>query len=366
MKDVTLSETAAPEVAAQRWLRGAVDEAIAQLVGARRELAGMDRVIRADGIDGISLPPVNQRRVHLVAVAAGGRRTVPFAAGNLKGDGYMHVIEEEAFREIVGELDTVGDFLQYLEAKEAFGGSIICEGEENLFASYLAAGRQLPTECDQLIVTDDTWSGIRSRPEFVARKEADRVSYWWDDMIERFIKDYEVQPEGNPEPSDHERVVRALAGENRFARRILSAACVDWLQRKQPGARNTVSPFSDIAYVFAVYPRGWERDFRTRELSARCYVMRSMSRKPTVVGIATELYEPSAGFTMDAMYMHLPEWTDEDERIAAEAKANFGFFKNPTTRRASESEFPSPTVRSKSRAQRNREKRERRERPRRR
>jgi hypothetical protein len=361
VKEHALSETADPAVAAQRWLRAAVDEAIAQLHGARRELARMDRVIRADSTDGIDLPPVNERRIHLVAVATGAKRSIPLFGGNRNGDGYVHVIEEEALNAILGELDTAGDFFHYLEAKEAFPGTIVCEGEENLLAAYLTAGRQLPTNCDHLVVGDDMWPGIRSRPEFIARKEEDRVSYWWDEMIERFIKDYEVCADLGPSPSDHEMVVRVLAGENRFARRILSADCLEWLHRKQAGARNMISPCSEVAYVFGVYPRDWTREYRTSDLSARCYVARSLWKRETVVGIGTELYDPS-GFSMEAVYMHLPEWTAEDERIAEEAKARFGFFKNATVLRGSASEFPTTVPAPQTRAQRNREKRERRKR----
>jgi hypothetical protein len=195
VKEHSLKDNVEPEVAAQRWLRGAVHEAVAQLHGAHRELASMSRVIRVDGTDGIDLPPIEKRRIHLVAVAAGGQRSIPFVAGgDRNGDGYVHVIEEEALHDILGELDTTADFLHYLEAKEAFSGRIICHGEENLLGWYLHGGRRLPTECELLVVDNDIWAGLRARPEFLARKEADRVSYWWDEMIERFIGDYEVRP----------------------------------------------------------------------------------------------------------------------------------------------------------------------------
>src|SRR5688572_10836216 len=74
VKEITLNETKDPEVAAQRWLRAAVDASIRQLVGAQRELASMTIVVRHDGHPGIELPPPDRRRVHLVAVAVGGKR----------------------------------------------------------------------------------------------------------------------------------------------------------------------------------------------------------------------------------------------------------------------------------------------------
>lgn len=235
----------------------------------------------------------------------------------------------------------------------------MCSGEENLFGLYLREGRRFPQGRDILVVADDAWSHLQARPEFIARKEENVISYWWDRMIERFINDYEVRPDGGPTPSEHERVVRVLASENRFSRRILSGAFLDWLQRRQTGARNVVSGHSKVAYVFGVYPRDWARERRAAELRARCYVARSVTSMPTVVGIATEVYEPS-GYSMDAVYMHLPEWTAEDERLAEETKAKFGIMQNPTLLHRSEREFPSPTGYPTGRTEKNRRKRARR------
>jgi hypothetical protein len=60
-------------------------------------------VIKSDGSPGIPLPSRSERVVHLVAVAAGGKREVPFGGGGREGD-YIHVLDEFALREIFGEL----------------------------------------------------------------------------------------------------------------------------------------------------------------------------------------------------------------------------------------------------------------------
>ncbi|HEY1696045.1 MAG TPA: hypothetical protein VGG39_27950 [Polyangiaceae bacterium] len=122
VKEHLLQEDRDVETAANRWLRAAVDEGVAQLRGAQRELAAMDRVIRADGTDGIDLPDRDQRRIHLVAVACGGKRSVPFSGGDRDGNGYVHVLEEEALREILGELDTADDFFSLSRCEGRFRG----------------------------------------------------------------------------------------------------------------------------------------------------------------------------------------------------------------------------------------------------
>jgi hypothetical protein len=359
VKEIVLpeTETGPTEVAAERWSRKAIDESVKQLHGALRQLAVMTQVVRSDGSPGIPLANTDARQVHLVAVAAGGRRKVPFAGG-VKDGQYVHVLDEFALREILGELNTAPDFIEYLLAKESFPGTIVCEGEENLLALYIHRGRKLPTEMKLLIVDGDLWTEVRAKPEFKARQEEDRISFWWDRLIELLAEGYDVPKESGPSLSEREIVVRTLAAENRFSRRFLSSAFVQWHLRKQAGARTIVSPSdaSDVAYVFATCPRDWSREHRTCELQARCLVSRSpaVTGRRKVIGLGTEIYDPS-GFSFDAVYFEKNDWTPEDEDLAKEVREKFGFLRDPICSRASADEFPDM-----KRKLRNKRKRERR------
>ena len=92
----------------------AIDESVGQLAGAHREVGRMSQVVRHDGSHGIDLPPPGARRIHLVAVAAGGKRRVPFAGGSAEGGHYVHAMEAEALNEIV---DAQADRLQVICGK---------------------------------------------------------------------------------------------------------------------------------------------------------------------------------------------------------------------------------------------------------
>lgn len=345
VKEIALKEHADPAVAAQRWSRKAVDESIDQLRGARRVLERMEHVIRSDGSLGIRLPPAADRIVHLVAVAAGGKREVPFGGG-AADDEYVHVLDEVALREIFAELDTAPDFIDYLDAKEAHEGVIICAGEENLFACYLHGGRRFP-DTDRILVEDGLWKQVQAKPEFKARKEADRVSYWWDRQIETLVADNMIPTEAPPNPNELELVVRAMASERRFERRLLSGAFVDWLQKKQRGGRMIFSERTQTGYAFATCPRDGDRQMRVAELVARCLVARS-PRGPLaraghdvkkVIGMATEIYDPS-GYSMDVAYLEQPTWSEEDERHTEEGRALFGIHDETVFGRLHSDEFP--------------------------
>jgi hypothetical protein len=361
VKEVVLNEKADPEVAAKRWEREAVTKSVDQLIGARRYLDRLEHVIKHDGSPGVALPPPDKRRVHLVAVAVGGRRQVPIAGGNRNGGTYVHVMDEHALRVSLRELDTTPDFLAYLAAKEAFDGTIIAEGEENLLALYLQHNRTLPAEMHAIVVQDGMWCEFETHPQFKARKDADRVSYWWDNfVIEGFISDHDVSLEAGTTMSEFERVVRTMAAEDRLQRRMLSVHFLQWLERQEPGTRSFRSR-SGVGYLFGTFPRDMDRTARQQELVARCYVARGpdVLDCPTVVGIATEVYDPT-GYSLDGAYLHIPDWGAAQARIAQEARQHLRIMESPRYLAASVAEYPTPSEEALSRAERNRRKRERR------
>jgi len=299
----------------------------------------MTQVIRCDGSQGIQLPSLNDRYVHLIAVAVGGRRQVPFSGG-VKNYVYVHVLDEVALRAILGELDTAPDFIEYLIAKEEFSGHIECHGEEDLLALYLHRGRTLP-DLDRLILDNNLWCAVQEKPEFKARKAEDRVSVLWDNLIELLCDKYGEQFETGPVLSSDETVVRTLAAENRFSRRFLSAAFKGWMELGKTGARTLVSPLTNVAFVFATFPRDWSRELRKRELRLRCFASRSpnVTGSRIVIGLGTEVYDP-AGFSFDAVYLEKPDWTEEDEKVAEDIRAKLGLFQETNYVRATADEFP--------------------------
>jgi hypothetical protein len=342
VKEISLRGSGDQQIDWQRWQRKAIDESAQQLYGASRELRHLDRVIQNNGAPGLHLPPPDHRRTHLIAVALGSDRSVPIYSGDL-GKGFVHVWEEGSLHLLLGELDTVADFVGYLAAGEQFhgrgGSAVISGGEENLLAYYLHAGWQFPADCDMVVVNDDFWTGFTAKPEFRARKEADEVSYLWDRLIELFCEEFHDSLQAGTDLSNEEQVVRTMARENRFSRCVLAATFHDWHQRRVHGAR--IAPaHSGIVYVFLAAPRDLPREDRRIELMGRCYVARDLNpSSSTVIGIGTEVYD-SSGFSLDGVYLFKPEWTAEDRAHAEYAREQFGWFRTPQMSRIQADEFP--------------------------
>jgi hypothetical protein len=320
------------QVKADRWRRKAVDETIKQVYGAERYLESLGSVQDRTGRT-LTLPPPDGRRIHRICVAFGSQGRVGMPTRDT-GKGFVHVLDEISFPTILRELDTISDFTGYLEAKRTFlegGCSAICLGEEQFLALYLGNARSLPDSHDLIFLDETLWPSLAQSEPFRACEEANKQSYAWDQLIEHVSK-YLI--DGNmmyvDPPTEGEAILRILAHEDRSCRSSLAEGMVEVFIGGKVRAR-MVQSMSGIVYVFLAVKRDVDRRDRIAELGARCFVARSHHRNArTVVGIATERANDGLkGCSFDLFMIDKPEWTEEDEKRAAYAREEFGFFKSP-------------------------------------
>ena len=296
-----------------------------QIYGAERWIRSANRVMRADRTPGLLLPDKSRLHIHRVAVALGARGAVPYQQGDF-GKGFVHVLDDTSLRVVLRELDTISDFVEYLSAKEELlqRAGVVMEGQqEDLLALYIHRGRKFAEEVDMLVIGNDLWSGITKKPEWKARKEADRESYVWDRLIETLteLNDPTLDGSSTTNPTDAqdtlEAVLRVMACENRFNRRVLAQSFNEFIREAANSrVRSRIFPSpSEVHYVFLAGARDEDRDARRKELAQQCFVTRGLAdfRGDTVVGLATGRYVPNAGFSMDAVMLKKAEWTQADQ-----------------------------------------------------
>ena len=281
-------------------------------------------------------------------MAFGGQEEVAIKSGDL-GNGFVHVMSEHSFHEVMTELDTIADLVEYLTAKEdcvSGGCSIIMEGSEsNLLGLYLSNGRSFPSGTNVMIVDDTLWRGIQQRPEFKRRKDADRESYAWDKLIER-LADPTAKSigEAGPQFNEVELALRAMARENRFSRRLLGRGVREFVQQATTGklrSRSLTGP-SGIIYVFVFFASDEEASYRIAELSNRCFIARhKVGVGDIVIGVGISRYAPLSGSTSDLVYLNLPDWSAADDETAIRMKADLRFFDGTSTQHLHEDEYPS-------------------------
>jgi hypothetical protein len=351
-----------------RWFRRSVIDSARQVYGAERWIRQFPNRLFLDPSCSVpfalQLDDPSELRFHRIVVAlnakercaaqVGGRGSLflyPAVAGDAHVDRdarryypihvglvdpakeFVHVFDDVTLDIILRELDTVTDLLDYLNKKEDFirrGGLEFAPGEENLLALYLAnindKGEHdfvLPKGADRILVRGDSWSRFVSSPEYRAKQNADRISYFWDRIIQLSAGDAmsgNLIPGSARSLTETEQVLRLMALERRMHRRSLSAAFLDRIERTGPKSisRRLVKPQHSerVAYAFVCHPLADPADaerrrFRRDYLIGYCLVCAWANQEyEHIVGIATES-GINTGRSFDLALVSIRDWTPE-------------------------------------------------------
>lgn len=352
IKEIGYKETGDVNTDWQRWRKKAIENSSKQIYGAERYIGNSRavNVITNDGQAALLYPDISRRKIYRAAVALGSQGKVPLTFGDF-GKGFVHVFDEQSLHIIMNELDTVTDFVKYLSDKEELytKGKLTLfasGGEEDMLAYYLHNGREFPDRFDVFVFDSDYWSALIGKPEWLARKEADRASYFWDKIIETLIYDLKNNGliSGYPYSStglvDVEQIVRVMAREDRFSRRMLAEELDRFLRSKKSRAR-IVPSLSGVQYVFLASQPGEDRQDRVIELATRCHIARGLkSDSQIVIGIATEIPSHNTGYSLDVILVDKPIWTDEDQRQMVYLQQETGYFAKAVHYQRSGREYP--------------------------
>jgi hypothetical protein len=373
-KEVAFQEGKELKVAWGRWYRRAVQDSVRQLHGAKHWVQRFPAKAFLDARCTRPLPaPVPNHesvRFHLVAVTRGCRdAALAFAEGKGRGSlgldsqiagnqhldhpfvlgqpeprkQFVHVFDEVSIDLVLTELDTAADFIEYLRKREALLGrpdtQVMSGGEEDLLATYLttmaddesehtfvqgAKGGELP---DTLLVMPGIYELLERSAPYLRRKAADRVSYVWDDLIDRILRHgaHGLAP-GIPEhtPSELERGIRFLASESRFRRRQLGASIEAMTEKIRPGDSITRLFNSGVeeenVYILSIQAKRQDeslaqyRTFRQQKLFAQVRTAKLLATTgKKFVGIAFDSpYKDYAGFSEDVVALEQDVWSKEE------------------------------------------------------
>jgi len=326
----------------ERWERTAIKKSASQIWGAERWLDTVDTVVRHDGRT-ITLPKRNERQYHRISVSLGGRGQVPIKWGDL-GNGFVHVCDEYSIGVVFGALDTITEFVDFLKATEDLatsGVQIVFAGGgiEDLVAVYLQHDRSfniLPDSDQQptmLVLEDGLWEGLSESDEFKAGRSDLSDSYKWDHLIEFYAAD--LLTDGmfdmhSKEVTKNELALVTMALQPRGHRANLAESFIEFLGNpKLRIASRVVKGHDNTAFVFLI-GKSSDRESRSQELILRCLVVRGrIPNITTVVGIATDRSGMSdIGYSSDIAYLHMPEWSAENEERVKKIQADLGYFQN--------------------------------------
>jgi hypothetical protein len=351
VKEILYKETEDRVTGWDRWNKSAIEKSIKQLKGAKRYLDTQNTINSKEHNIVFTLPTNDVRKYHLLTISLGAKREIPVNIPLTGGD-CIHFIDEYCLDIIFSELDTVADFIEYLEKKEALfltSKKLTIGTEEDIIGYYLWNNRTFPNNYDCIVFFDDIWEEIKKRPEYIQKKNADKVSFFWDHIIEEFInmRDPELNSIfGSFDKSNEsfEFALRVLAKECRFSRRVLSQAFLEFHQDKSIASRVVESYQKGVFYVFLKKPTDYDRKARQIELLARCIIIRDkVNYNAVIVGIATE-DDIKLGHSLDLLYYEKENWTEDDRKMAKSAMDDLRLFKSPRLTKVYADEYPNKTT----------------------
>ena len=277
--------------------------------------------------------------------------------------GFVHVFDDATLEIVMRTLDTAPDFVAYLSKKGSSvpgGIGVIAAGEEELLAHYLhqlnAEGEHdfvVPPDAGGLFFQEGTWRLFCLHPQRHSQLEANRVSYLWDQLIEKFshhIMTGTQQYTSSRGPDDSEIPLRFLAAENRTCRRMLAQGMLEVVNKanahqsfvriyKSTEAREPYYVFLSLPSTHAKSEDQY-REARRGLLEAYCLVCKRMNPDAQdIVGIAISPTSET-GCSEDLLYLDAQDWTSELAAKAESLQADLKILLNVTPIEGHYSEYP--------------------------
>ena len=420
-KDITYREGGDANVAWNRWYKAAVEHAADQAIGAERWIRQFPGRLFLDKQCTkpfpLPLPSADRMLVHRIVVSRGASAACrshfgggsgslmivpdlvgkahllprqspagqednasppllqePFVVGYVDADRrYVHVLDDVSLTILMQTLDTVQDFVDYLSAKERFinsGRLGWATGEEELVAHYLKHTDEsgvhcfaVPPQVDGIFLAEGGWDEFQKHPQRLAQIDANKKSYLWDELIERFayhaLDDSQHYSTGRG-VAEAEISMRFLARECRTRRRMLAAAVLGLVERARRRQKDwevrVVEPSraGDPYYVFVaarnLRTTSYEEYRERRRALVEMYTKVLKIKRPEaedIVGIAFGTGAgPIADTSEDLLYLDCREWTPEQQNDAEEIHRKTGILGDVKRIAGTFNEYPSDDERT--------------------
>jgi len=397
------------EVAWSRWAKRAIGDSVKQIKGARRWIEQYPERVFVDKKCKhkipVEIPNKSDIKFHNIVVCHGieeilasfnneasfmfdnsirgtahwnRNEATPFCIGQIFEGGFVHIFNESTIELVLKEFNTTKDFTHYLGQREELLSSdkhIRVMSESDMMQLYYEnfdeekGGRSIwPKEIIDAEGAIIEMGGIRrlyENPSFLAKKQEDGISYFWDDLIESFsfhVLNGSAEHTSYEHPIEAEPSVRFMAATSRFERRILANAFKDFYEKAAPGQRGTrvcLDPANhENAYVFCLVPhhhsfssieeykevrRGMGQDY--------CAINKYLNRRiKNVFGIACKTREEGQRLSseffnegQDFVFLYGDDWEERDyleaKKIHDEYVAN-GLLVDRTVHMETINEFP--------------------------
>ena len=280
----------------------------------------------------------------------------------------VHVFDSHNLPIIFNELDTFYDFTSYLEAKEegikTYDILAYC-GEEDLLAHYFLNFDKERNKhfigtseknINGLMISEGEWKDFVSLDIYKRKKEADQISYFWDELIQRTCQNtLDGTVLGNSTPLRGESAIHEMAKEPRFHRRALSERMIQAIRNFPESSQRIVrnltfmpSFYKEKGYVFLQLKvegiTDYEKEYRPKRqaiLEIACGAAKNkFNHLKKIIGIAIDAPKYTKTNSEDFILMDCADWPDSLKKHYEMANEELGFFKTGVVEHIRVTEFP--------------------------
>lgn len=382
-KPLAESTDKSPQVVWDRWKRTVVDDQTRTAHGAERYIRS-GRQIFVDAKRTVPFPIPYDRAnaiVHKIIVAHGAKEACEQASPNniygslaisyeaadvnvhqnqpflisLDRANIVHVLDSHNLPIVLRELDTVQDFAGYLDEKARAIGTVkslrYC-GEEDLLAHYLlnydssaqrhVIGPRKSEGIDVVFIEEGAWQDFVGTDIYKNTKNEDRISYFWDQLIQRTCQNsIDGTLGGNSNIERGESAIFEMVKEPRFVRRSLSEKMLTAVEKfpNVDGGFRMVSfipsfePTTGYVFLQARPPASMQghpdnREVRQAMLEIACGAAKNKFPAMTkIIGIGIEPPKsPGDEVAEDFILMPCEDWPPERILEYEEANRELKFF----------------------------------------
>ncbi len=327
----------------ERFQKKVIEKSTKQLYGAERKLFHSSEVYIKHPEKGIEkFEPEKYKNIIRITINMGELYEF-YTLGDIKeGKSFINIIHRDSFSQIIRELDTIPDLINYLNERENLLMTqypIIIEGSElDLLATFMLNKRSFPTDFykneDGLKLNlRGTWINYDNQNKHVKdRREADKQSYIIDQLVGRDIL---RQKWGSELASE-------LMNFNRIDRRFIAQSLYDLVEKykhnNESFARRSFE-LNGILILLISYPIGTLKKDIDRFIDDAggiyMYKHNYQYEKIIILGTTYDLSESKYG-----LVVRTNDQNENGEKYLEELCKEYGWFQNITTTKVEFKEFP--------------------------
>lgn len=364
----------------RRWYKRAIKKSAEQLIGAK---AWIERYPDRIAIDAkcekpfplkIEITPETQ--FHLIAIAHGaanrcreyfgdgdggllidnqivgnmhiGEDCEPFEIGLVSENSrdFIHVFDDASYENVLYELDTIQDFLKYLEVRRELllTKKVIAESENDILAQHLIGVMLRNASLFQETCKDysavhfegGSLDELRRSSQYIDWRKTVAKSYFWDNLLQKtffFIENGFSDFTSSPTLQEQSQLFYRLAREDRAHRLCLSESFMSLFEKTSPDTRATRIIYNpdepETCYILLLFPRKeymTDTDYhkvRRALLEDYCSITKAdLPQARYIIGVARESADTDYS-SEDFIFLDASEWTPEQQANAVSRKEEF-------------------------------------------